>query len=364
MRKDFSREKDTFFVRYANRWRLEPGEKVGDLWRPKQPIVYYIDRTVPEQWRPCIKQGIEAWNRGVRGRRLQGRHPRRDPPAGADPADLRYHTVRWITTDQPQFGAIGPSIVDPRTGEILDADILIESGLILSYDTRMEALSRPAARLERQLGAAIRLARRLARHRRGRRLRRLPGGPARRAPPRPRPRTGGSLPASRCPSEYVGEGLRWVAMHEVGHTLGLDHNFRASASTPFERLHDPAWTREHGIAGSVMDYTPLNLAPLGRGERRRLRDQRRPLRPLGDLLRLQPDPEKARQIARLAAQPGHDYGMEEHLDTPGAVDPSLARDDLGADPVAWARERAEIYRALLERLAASSPCATTRATTG
>jgi hypothetical protein len=141
-------------------------------------------------------------------------------------------------------------------------------------------------------------------------------------------------------------------MHEIGHTLGLDHNFRASAGTPFERRYDRAWTREHGIASSVMDYTPLNLPPLGQE--------------IGDLIDTQvgpydvwaisymytPDAETARQIARLGAQPGHDYGMEEHLDTPGALDPTLARNDMTSDPVAWARERAALYRALAKRLPA------------
>ena len=223
----------------------------------------------------------------------------------------------------------------------------MESSLVLNYQDGWRFMASPAARLESQLGhtaappafpgsEAADFADSLAAQRAVLAL--------------DLAATGRAAPGAPMPDEYFGEGLKWITMHEVGHTLGLDHNFRASASTPFARLHDRAWTREHGIAASVMDYTPLNVAPLGKDSGDYFEAGVGPYDVWAIAYIYTPEAGKARQLARLAAQPGHDYGMEEHLDTPGALDPTLARDDMSSDPVAWAEERAELHRALIRRL--------------
>ena len=127
--KDFSQDDSTFFVRFVNRWRLERGEQVGDKYRPKQPITYYVDNTVPEKYRAAMKAGVEAWNAAFEAAGWVGAIRALDLPADADPEDIRYATLRWNTSDQPGYGAIGPSTVDPRTGEVLDADILFEASM-------------------------------------------------------------------------------------------------------------------------------------------------------------------------------------------------------------------------------------------
>lgn len=345
VRKDFSRTEEEFYVRYANHWRLEPGEKVGDLYRPKKPIVYYIDRTVPERFRPWVKAGVEEWNRAFEAAGFKDAIRAEPLPDDADPADLRYASIRWITSDQPQFGAVGPSIVDPRTGEILDADILVEAAMALDYREIWRFMADPAARLRGHLNPS--------------------------AAPFPGAETadfadslaaqaallrldlaadGRIAPGEPAPDEFIGQGIKWVIMHEVGHTLGIDHNFRASAATPFEKIHDREWTRKHGLASSVMDYPPINIAPPGKEDGERFQSGIGPYDVWAISYGYTPDPERARQLARLGAQPGHDFMMEEHLDAPGALDPTLARNDLSQDPLAWAQERAEIYTYLASRL--------------
>ena len=146
--KDFSQEDSTTFMRYVNRWRLEPGERVGDLWRPKQPITYYIDPNVPDEYRGYMKAGVEVWNKAFEAAGWKDAIRALPLPEGADPEDIRYSTLRWNVSDQPGYGAIGPSVVDPRTGEVLDADILFESTMFGNFRTAWRNLVNPSTAAE------------------------------------------------------------------------------------------------------------------------------------------------------------------------------------------------------------------------
>ena len=228
--KDFSQDDSTFFVRMVNRWRLEPGERVGDKFRPKQPITYYIDpngaRSVPrgDEGR---RRGLE---RGLRGRRLGRRHPRAGPARPTPmPDDIRYATLRWNVSDQPGYGAIGPSTVDPRTGEVLDADILFESTMFGELPNTWRNVSVPitAARRVRAGARRRRVRAEGATGSSSRASRRLRG--TGRDCSRPRWSRAASIGARtiRCRRTSSTQAVKWVTMHEVGHTLGLQHNFRS-----------------------------------------------------------------------------------------------------------------------------------------
>jgi hypothetical protein len=142
----------------------------------------------------------------------------------------------------------------------------------------------------------------------------------------------------------VNQALKWVTMHEVGHTLGLRHNFRSSIDTPNELLHDTDWTRDRGVFSSVMEYPTPNIAPTGV--------------PNGDFYNraigtydrwaiaygYTPDAERAAELARQAAEPGHAYGTDEDARGSAALDPTVNVYDLGADPLRWGMERAETIR--------------------
>jgi len=338
-------EGQDFFVRYVRRWRLEcegRRDRQG-LCTPAEPITYYIDRTVPEEYRPAMIAGVEAWNAAFEEAGFRDAIHAELLPDDADAADLRYATIRWNVSDPPGYSAIGPSVVDPRSGEILDADILMEGAMILGYRNAWRFMVSPAAAVEEMLAATPEELDALGR---GGEMTSLGAelasqGTLLRTMLVARDELGPSDPV---PWEYVNQALKWVTMHEVGHTLGLRHNFRSSIDTPNELLYDTEWTRERGVFSSVMEYPTPNIAPAGV--------------PNGDFYNrtvgtydhwaiaygYTPDPERAAALAREAAEPGHAYGTDEDARGAAALDPTVNVYDLGADPLRWGMERAETIR--------------------
>jgi hypothetical protein len=344
--KDFSLDDgQDFFVRYVRRWRLEcaDGSSRQGLCTPREPITYYVDRTVPEEYRPAIMEGVQAWEGAFEEAGFRDAIRVEMLPDSADAEDIRYATIRWNVSDPPGYSAIGPSVVDPRTGEILDADILMEGNMVLGFRSAWRFQVNPAAALQEMLAATPEELAQLAQ---GGEVATfatelISQGMLLRAMLQARGDLGPSEPV---PMEYVNEAVKWVTMHEVGHTLGLRHNFRASIDTPNERLADRDWTRERGLVGSVMDYATPNIAAPGR--------------PTGDFYirgmgsydrwaiayGYTPDAQRAAELARQSAEPGHAYGTDEDNRGPGALDPTVNIYDLGQDPLAWGMERAGTIR--------------------
>jgi hypothetical protein len=348
--KDFSQEDSTFFVRYVNRWRLEPGERVGDKYRPVTPITFYIDPNVPQFYRGPMKAGVEAWNAAFEAAGWVGAIRALDLPAGVDPEDIRYATLRWNVSDQPGYGAIGPSTVDPRTAEILDADILFEASMFAGFRNTWREFLRPvsaAEGFEQALG--------LGQYS-------FADGPGEIAGFATSFAAQGSLvraalvargeiaPDQPVPEAYVAEAVKWVTMHEVGHSLGLQHNFRSSASTPFARLHDKAWAEQNGLYSSVMEYPTPNIAPKGKPNGYFYTPGVGSYDKWAIGYAYVHDPAAAARLARQVADPRHLYGSNPESGGPGALDPTINVFDLSDDPLAWARERTTILRGLFATL--------------
>lgn len=343
--KNFSRQDSTFFVRYVNRWRLDPGRRAGDLSEPREPIVYYIDRTVPREYRAAMKAGVEAWNAAFEAAGWRNAIRAEDLPDGADPEDIRYPTLRWNVSDVPGYGAIGPSIVDPRTGEILDADILFENNMILGWKRFWRANVSPVTAVEEMFlasedelaalahgGEMASFAAELSAH-----------GSLLRAALLAR---GALRPNEPVPDQYIAEAMKWVTMHEVGHTLGLRHNFRGSDDTPFDRLHDREFTRRNGIFNSSMEYPSVNIAPPGRQQGYFYNPGVGSYDKWAISFGYTADANRAAEIARRGALDGHAYGTDEDARGPGALDPHVNVYDLSDDPLAWGRERADLIRGI------------------
>ena len=348
--KDFSQDDSTFFVRMVNRWRLERGEPAGDKWRPKQPITYYIDNTVPQHYRAAMKAGVEAWNSAYEAAGWSGAIRALDLPADADPDDIRFATLRWNTSDEPSYGAIGPSTVDPRTGEVLDADILFEASMFANYKNNWRNLASPVTAsdaFEQALGVGAFEVRSDRYELTGF----IDAFQAQGATLRAALVARGELgPGDPVPDAFVMQAVKWVTMHEVGHTLGLQHNFRSSASTPNAQLHDRTFADRDGLYSSVMEYPAVNVAARGQPNGYFYTPGVGSYDRWAISYAYTNDAADAKRIARQVAERGHLYGTNAESGGPSALDPSINIFDLGEDPLAWGRERSTLVRNIINDL--------------
>ena len=356
--KDFSRDTaESFFVRYVNRWRLEKRDPGPAPSEPVRPITFYIDHSVPIEWRPYVRAGILEWNRAFEEAGFRGAVQALDAPDDSiySAADARYSTVRWTVTNRSVY-AVGPSNVDPRTGEILNADILISAAWIQTWRGESREYATPVASVESAFAADTTILEGepslLCRFGQG--LDRQ--GTVARALLAAR---GAMAPGAPAPREYIGQALKALVMHEVGHTLGLRHNFRGSAGVSAEELADRSHTERYGHGVSVMDYSPPALAL----DPRRQGHFYSPTIGTYDRWAISygyasagdgaPESEIAalRSVASRAAEPGHLYASDEDAGFGAAgLDPTVSRYDMTDDPLGWAQDRVTLIDRLFDSL--------------
>ena len=255
-------------VSLINRWRLGDPANVTLSNSSHSPMVYYIDPTIPEKWRPYFKRGVEVWQPAFRKLGYENL-PRAvlptDPdfPADYDAADMRYSSISFAVSRTYTF-AVGPSVVDPRTGEILNADIGFAQEWVHAWtgditflgSTDSNSAHSHAHTCQREEEATSNQQdNHKGNHHHHHKKRFYEDN----MHDRELLRLAFDFSGQQVPDEVIGAGLADVTAHEVGHTLGLRHNFKGSTSTPFNKLHDKEYTYEHGLSSSVMDYIPINI---------------------------------------------------------------------------------------------------------
>jgi len=349
--KDFSRdEKEHFWLRHINRWRLEKQDPAAAMAEPVKPIVYYIDWTVPDKFRPWVKAGVEKWQMAFEQAGFKNAIVAKDPPrddADWDPEDVRYSTIRWITSNEPSFGAIGPSRVDPRTGEIFDSDLLFEASMFQNYANAYRRFAGPETIAEAALPENA-----LKGLPRGFELERLCAAGECLAMSGELQRVtllmdGALEPGSPIPDGFMKTATIWVTMHEVGHALGLRHNFRSSTSTPYGQLQDQSFTGTRGLYSSVMEYPSPNIdytrskqgdwytTTAGTYDVWAIRYGYTP----SGAASPEADYAFARKIADESLKAGHEYSTDEDTYPADSPDPRSNIYDLGDDPLQFLRDR-------------------------
>lgn len=292
----------------ASRWRLELSDTTawqkGQKVTVKNPIVWYVDNSFPEAWKAPIKKGVLAWNHAFEAIGLKDVMQVRDFPTAEgdpqfDPDNLKYSCIRYVP--DATMNAMGPSWVDPVTGEILNASVLVYNDVIkLINNWRFVQTS--------QVDEKVR--------------------------------------AVKMPQDIIDESLVYVISHEIGHTLGLMHNMGASSAYPTDSLRNAAFTARYGITPSIMDYARFNyvaqpedkgvkLVPpsLGVYDEYAIKWLYTPVVGAKDMWEEYSVAEKI--IDEKAGDPLYRYGAQQVTtsNSYGAYDPSARTEDLGDDPI-------------------------------
>jgi hypothetical protein len=346
-------DEESPYVRYIDRWNLKKKNPDARLSEPVEPIVYWIENTTPPEYRDAIAEGIEFWNASFEKIGFRNAVVAKQMPDDADwdPLDVRYSTIRWMVS--PGVYAIGPSRANPFTGQIYDADISVSADFIRAMFNTMENFISPVSydgriqeepdMLNQHLehdGRTCTYARDLAKESAFAMSYLLSSA-------------GSFADKDSLTKEYVHAYIVELIAHEVGHTLGFRHNFKSSTIHSLEEIQDRAFTRRNGIVGTVMEYAPPNLAPLGQQQGEFYSsvpgayDDWMVEYSYRDFGAASPEEEKEQLEAIASLSPEANLVFATDFDLTGySVDPLTNLFDLGNDPIAYGAHRIALTKEL------------------
>jgi len=336
------------FKDIIHRWNLKKKDPNAAISEPVEPIVYWIENTTPVEYRQTIMDAGLKWNEAFEKAGFKNAIQMKIMPDDADwdPADIRYNVIRWVSSAQPSYGAIGPSFVNPKTGEILGADITVEwfSG---SATPIFDELFKPAAaanlqfpgmNMENEANCS------LANELKGQLL------------------TGMTVldAADAAPNEIKEmhkQFLTYLIMHEMGHTLGLNHNMKSSQMLSPAEINNTAITHELGLIGSVMDYPAINIAVDHSKQGDYYTTKAGPY----DLWAIQygytqfsagEEADGLKKIASRSNDPKLAFGNDgDDMRAPGkAMDPRVNVNDLTSDAIGYAEDRFKVVNQTMAKL--------------
>ena len=315
---DLSSKDVTPYMDLIGKWDLQKKNPEKELSEPIKPIVFWIENTTPLELRDYIKQGVLAWNVAFEEAGFKNALQVKVQPDDAtwDAGDIRYNVLRWTSSPNPPFGGYGPSFTNPRTGEIIGADIMLE-WVYLTNRLYVDGIFNDGHSHDECLSASI--------------------------------IQEGMMFANSMninDPKIVEQSIIRLTLHEVGHTLGLNHNFKGSFLHNTEDVHKPEITSKVGVTSSVMEYPAINLAPLGYKQ--------------GDYYDVVPGPydkwaikfgytpnlttEERREILSESNKPEHMFANDsEDMRSAGyGIDPRAMINDLTNDPITYSVQRIEL----------------------
>ncbi len=327
---------------FITRWHLEKKDPGAELSEPIRPITWWIENTTPLEWRELIKNAALSWNSSFEKAGFKNAIEVKVQADDAewDAGDIRYNVLRWTSSPQPPFGGYGPSFVNPLTGQILGADIMLEYSFMTNR-VRLESLlqtlnaggtTAPAAGIRCSLGHSLQLSTLF-----GQQVLQVQGAPTEEV------------------DQLRSDAMHYLIIHEIGHTLGLNHNMRASNSLDAQQIFDPKVVEENALLASIMDYPAINVAHLGKTQTRYFSTRPGAYDDWAITFGYSPDvddPATRHALLQRSTEPALAFGNDaDDMRAPGkAIDPRVNIFDLSSDGLGHAIERIELINTVLDQL--------------